>query len=171
MSEAPTVTPSAVMTDTPAPPTDQLPVLRQQADARIAQFKSHPEVSQLLARGDVHAKHELARLEAVARIPASQVPGAQQTEAEVEQHIAGLNNYVGAGFAEVYGPELGPRIEAEVRANTPITPSEFRQAKAAIEEMKDSEFQAKLKANNLRAKARWTLAHNMIVRPIRMDEK
>jgi hypothetical protein len=170
MSEAPTVTPSAVMADTPAPPTDQLAVLRSSANAQIEAFKSRPGVAEMLARGDVHARHELTRLEAIARIPSQGFPGAAQTEAEAAQHVAGLTNYVGVSFVDIHGPELGPKIEAEIRENAAVWPFEHHQARAAVEEMKyDARFQEDLKRGNVRAKARWTLAHNLLSRPIKTD--
>ena len=121
----------------------------------------------MLARGDVHAKHELARLEAIARIPSQSFPGAARTEAEAEQHQQGWNTFIGASMVDIHGQELGSRIEAEMRNNTPITPSELRMAKAVIAEMKSSEEdQRALKAGNPRIRARYALAHNMITRPI-----
>jgi hypothetical protein len=73
-------------------------------------------------------------------------------------------------YVDIYGPELGAAIEAEQRSGAPASVNDHRIARALIEEMKhDSEFQRKLNEGNVRAKARWTLAHKQLVRPIRTD--
>ena len=162
---------SAIMNDTLAPaPADHLAILRASASAQIEAFKGRPGVAEMLARGDPYARHELARLEAVARMPSQQVPGAAQTEAEAEQHQQGWNAFMGATMADIYGANLGAQIEKEMKESTPITPAEFRQAKAVIAEMKSSEEDQKaLRAGSPRVRARWSLAHNMITRPIKME--
>jgi hypothetical protein len=145
-------------------------VLRQGAMGELARLKGNMEFQDLLRRGDPHAIAKVRQLELIIKTPTGTFYGGQQTPAEVEQHVAGWNSYIGASLADVYGPELGPKIEAEQRAGGPITPYEYRQAKAAIEEMKhDAEFQQKLKVGNVRAKARWSLAHMQVVRPVKMD--
>lgn len=142
-------------------------VLRSQAMADNERRKGDPAVRERLLRGDAHELAEQQRINRILTSPTGTFYGGQQTEAEVEQHQQGWNTFIGASMVDIHGPELGARIEAEMRNNTPITPSEFRMAKTVIAEMKSSEeVQRALKAGNPRVRARWSLAHNMITRPI-----
>src|SRR5271169_3684981 len=88
---------SAILNDAPAE-TDQLAAFRQNVDAKIAAFTSHPEVAKLLLDKDPHATHELNRLKAWRDVPSGQFPGAAQTEAEVERHQQGWNTFIGASM-------------------------------------------------------------------------
>jgi hypothetical protein len=163
---------ASALLDGPVTPATETSAARAAATAELDRILRDPATREQRVRGDGALENQIRQLQRTASTPTGVFIAGVETPAEVDQRVAGWTSFIGVGFADVYGPELGPKIEAEIRANTPITPAEYRQAKAAIEEMKhDSEFQAKLKANNVRCKARWSLAHNMTARPIVPDPK
>jgi hypothetical protein len=145
-------------------------VLRQNAMGELQQLKGDAAFQDLLRRGDPHAIAKVNQLQRIVVSPTGTFYGGIETPQQAEQHQQGWNTFIGARMTDIHGPELGARIEAEMKNNTPITPAEFRQAKAVIAEMKSSEeVQRALKAGNPRVRARWSLAHNMITRPIKTD--
>lgn len=170
MTEAPVTTPTAtaVMADTPAPaPAVTTSAARAADTAELAKLQSDPAVRERLLKGDGALANRIAQLQRSVTTPTGLFIAGEQSATEVDQIMAARANYIGATPADIYGEELGGRIETEIRTNAPISGAEFRMAKSAIEEMKhDAEFQQKLRAGNVRAKARWSLAHNMITRPI-----
>lgn len=143
---------------------------RAQAFADVDAFQRDPQRKALLLAGDPHAKAEYERAVRLTRTSTEVTVGGQEQTQHADLVVEGWNSYVGASLADVYGPELGAAIEAEQRSGGPIPEAEHRQARTAIAEMKgDREFQEKLRAGNVRAKARWSLAHRQVVRPIKMD--
>jgi hypothetical protein len=160
-------------TEVPLPPAtpDQpaIGVLRQQAMGDLARLKGDMQFRDLLLKGDANALNEVKRLERIIKTPTGTFYQGVETPAQAEQHVAGWE-YVGASLADVYGGELGAAIEAEQRAGGPISEAEHRQAKVLIERLKhDEEFQRKLRNGDTFCKARWSLAHRQVVRPIKMS--
>jgi hypothetical protein len=145
-------------------------VLRQQAMGDLARLKGDMQFRDLLLKGDANALNEVKRLERIIKTPTGTFYGGIETPQQAEQHVAGWDSYVGASLADVYGGELGAAIEAEQRAGGPISEAEHRQAKVLIERLKhDEDFQRKLRNGDMFCKARWSLAHRQVVRPIRTD--
>jgi hypothetical protein len=151
---------SAVMADAP-----DLPVATSEAHAaafaRLEAYNRDPQLRALLASGDAHAKEEVTRLGRTVKMGTSLTVGGQEHIQHAGAVAEGWNAYV--NLADV----LGPEVDQDLRSNSPVSPAEHRQARAHIEEMKhDRDFQNRLNAGNVQAKARWSLAHRQLARPI-----
>ena len=115
-----------------------------------------------------NAKEEVERLGRVVRTPTGVTVAGQEHIQHADAVTAGFDNYIGVAIGDIYGPE----VAADVNSRSPIPLAEHRQAKALIERLKhDSEFQKKLQAGDTFAKARWSLAHRQVVRPIKDDQR
>lgn len=121
---------------------------------------------ELLLRGDAHARAEFEAAGRVLRTSTRVEIGGQEQIQHADAVSAGFDAYVGVPLADVYGGELGAAIAAEQNARSPIPLGEHHQAKALLEELKfDADFQRRLRAGDVRAKARWSLVHRQITRP------
>jgi hypothetical protein len=136
-----------------APPAPPPPMSMAEAASRKSEFLANKEKTAALMNGDVGATNEWRLINEHLWQP----PQHTQPRDEVTEHLQESSGYT-----------LSPEVLQEFRENRPVTPDEYRMARARFDARKqDPEWIAKLNRGNPEVKKELALIQSILSRPVR----